>query len=114
RRLEAGLHTHGAPRWKRAMHLLRLLTAARELLRTCTLTRDEGEQRQALLAAKPGEVQWCAVEALTTRLEREADEAVHHTPLPAEPDRRRVENFLVRVRRASALGPDVTRARPPA
>ena len=40
-----------------------------------------------------------------TRLATEAEEALHRTPLPAEPDRRRVEDFLVRVRRASALQP---------
>ncbi|CAL9577083.1 nucleotidyltransferase domain-containing protein [Streptomyces sp. enrichment culture] len=106
RRLEAGVRTHGAPRWKHAMHLLRLLTAARDLLRTGTLTLDLGEEREALLAVRRGEVPWSEVEARMTRLEREAEEAAHRSPLPAEPDHRRVEEFLVRVRRASALGPD--------
>jgi hypothetical protein len=36
------------------------------------------------------------------RLVREAEEAAAHSPLPEEPDRRRVEDFLVRTRRASA------------
>ena len=39
-----------------------------------------------------------------TRLAEEADRGgACGTPLPAEPDRARVEDFLVRTRRASAL-----------
>ncbi|GAB3171607.1 DNA polymerase beta superfamily protein [Streptomyces incanus] len=103
RKLEADVRTHGAPRWKHAMHLLRLLLSARDVLRTGVLTIDVGEHREPLLAVKRGEVPWSEVEARMARLEREAGEALHRTPLPAQPDRRRIEDFLVRVRRASAL-----------
>ncbi|MFC5852334.1 DNA polymerase beta superfamily protein [Streptomyces chlorus] len=103
RKLEADVRVHGAPRWKHAMHLLRLLASARDVLRTGVLTIDVGERREPLLAVKRGEVSWSEVEARMARLEREAGEALHHTPLPAQPDRRRVEDFLVRARRASAL-----------
>ncbi|CAL9606898.1 nucleotidyltransferase domain-containing protein [Streptomyces sp. Tu 3180] len=103
RKLEAHVRAHGAPRWKHAVHLLRLLTSARDLLRTGTLTIDVGDHRGPLLAVKRGEVPWPEVEARMTRLEREAGEAARRTPLPAGPDRRRVEDFLVRTRRASAL-----------
>ncbi|MEU6456261.1 nucleotidyltransferase domain-containing protein [Streptomyces sp. NPDC047065] len=106
RKLDADVRTHGAPRWKHAMHLLRLLESARDLLRTGTLTIDVGDRRESLLAVKRGEVPWPEVEARMTRLADENDEAVQHTPLPAEPDRHRVEDFLVRTRRASALQPD--------
>ncbi|MGJ3559168.1 nucleotidyltransferase domain-containing protein [Streptomyces sp. INA 01156] len=71
-----------APRWKHAMHLLRLLASARDVLRTGTLTIDVGEERSSLLAVKRGEVAWSEVEARMTRLEREAGEAVRHSPLP--------------------------------
>ncbi|CAM5687593.1 nucleotidyltransferase domain-containing protein [Streptomyces griseomycini] len=98
--------TPTAPRWKHAMHLLRLLTSARDLLRTGTLTIDVGDHREPLLAVKRGEVPWSGVEARMTRLEREVEEAARRTPLPPEPDHRRVEDFLVRVRRASALQAD--------
>lgn len=37
-----------------------------------------------------------------TRLTTENDEATTASPLPPEPDRARVEDFLVRTRRASA------------
>ncbi|MGW6910880.1 nucleotidyltransferase domain-containing protein [Streptomyces sp. NPDC054940] len=105
KKLEADIRSHGAPRWKHAMHLLRLLTSARDLLRTGSLTIDVGDEREPLLSVKRGEVPWPEVESRMTRLAREAEECLHHSPLPAEPDRRRVEDFLIRVRRTSALQP---------
>ncbi|MEW2072776.1 nucleotidyltransferase domain-containing protein [Streptomyces sp. NPDC013433] len=106
RKLDADVRAHGAPRWKHAMHLLRLLTSARDLLRTGILTIDVGEDRESLLAVKRGEVSWPEVESRMTRLAEEGSEAARRSPLPEEPDRRRVEDFLVRARRASALQPD--------
>ncbi|MPY48282.1 nucleotidyltransferase domain-containing protein [Streptomyces acidicola] len=103
RKLEADVRKHGAPRWKHAMHLLRLLTSCRDLLRTGELTLDVGELRTPLLAVKHGEVPWSEVQSRMTRLAAEADEAATRSPLPPEPDRARVEDFLVRTRRASAL-----------
>ncbi|MFC8425363.1 DNA polymerase beta superfamily protein [Streptomyces sp. NPDC057236] len=103
RKLEADVRAHGAPRWKHAMHLLRLLISARDLLRTGTLTIDVGEEREPLLAVKRGEVSWSEVESRMTRLAEEGAESARRSPLPEEPDRRRVEDFLVRARRASAL-----------
>ncbi|WP_217141539.1 DNA polymerase beta superfamily protein [Streptomyces sp. AC627_RSS907] len=106
RKLDAAVRAHGAPRWKHAMHLLRLLTSARDLLRTGTLTIDVGDRRESLLAVKRGEVPWPEVVSRMARLAREGEEAVRRSPLPVEPDRRRVEDFLVRVRHASALRTD--------
>ncbi|MEE1835888.1 nucleotidyltransferase domain-containing protein [Streptomyces sp. SP17KL33] len=107
KKLDADVRTHGAPRWKHAMHLLRLLMSCRDLLRTGALTVDVGDQREPLLAVKHGEVAWARVESWMARLATEAEEAMHRSPLPPEPDRARVEDFLVRTRHASAL-----RARP--
>lgn len=103
RKLDADVRTHGAPRWKHAMHLLRLLASAGDLLRTGTLTVDVGDLRERLLEVKRGEVPWPEVESWMTRLAARADEAYATSPLPGEPDVRRVEDFLVRTRRASAL-----------
>jgi len=105
KKLEADIRQHGAPRWKHAMHLLRLLMSCRGLLRTGELTLDVGEQREPLLAVKRGEVPWPDVERRMTRLATETDEAATRSPLPPEPDRARVEDFLVRTRRSSALQP---------
>ncbi|MCX4991934.1 nucleotidyltransferase domain-containing protein [Streptomyces sp. NBC_00638] len=103
KKLDADVRTYGAPRWKHAMHLLRLLMSSRDLLRTGTLTIDVSEQREPLLAVKRGEVPWSEVESWMSRLAAEADEAADHSPLAPEPDHALVEDFLFRVRRASAL-----------
>ncbi|MYY84122.1 MULTISPECIES: nucleotidyltransferase domain-containing protein [unclassified Streptomyces] len=103
KKLDADVRTHGAPRWKHAMHLLRLLTSCRDLLRTGELTVDVGEQREPLLAVKRGELSWPQVESWMNRLAAESQEAATHTPLPPAPDRARIEDFLLRTRRASAL-----------
>ncbi|MFC0600223.1 nucleotidyltransferase domain-containing protein [Streptomyces palmae] len=102
RKLEAEIRTTGSPRWKHAMHLLRLLMTVRDLLRTGELRIDVGDQRESLLAVKRGEVSWPKVEARMTRLAAETEDALRHTPLPPEPDHARVADFLFRVRRASA------------
>ncbi|MFE3491811.1 DNA polymerase beta superfamily protein [Streptomyces sp. NPDC059175] len=102
RKLEADVRQHGAPRWKHAMHLVRLLASSRDLLRTGRLAVDVGGDRDRLLAVKRGEVPWEEVESLMNRLVAEADAAALNTPLPDGPDRARVEDFLVRTRRASA------------
>ncbi len=106
KKLEADVRTQGAPRWKHAMHLLRLLMSCRDLLRSGTLTIDVGDEREPLLAVKRGEVSWPEVESRMNNLAAETEKASHHSPLPEEPDRRRVEDFLLRARRASALQPD--------
>ncbi|MEV5786134.1 nucleotidyltransferase domain-containing protein [Streptomyces sp. NPDC051639] len=106
KKLEADVRRYGAPRWKHAMHLLRLLMSSRDLLRTGALTLDVGEQREPLLAVKRGEVPWSRVEAWMSRLAAETDEADARSPLPAEPDHARVEDFLVGARRASARRAD--------
>ncbi|MGW6745786.1 nucleotidyltransferase domain-containing protein [Streptomyces sp. NPDC055025] len=106
RKLDADVRLHGAPRWKHAMHLLRLLASCRDLLRTGTLSIDVGADREALLAVRRGEVPWPEVERRMTRLTDEADRAAGRSPLPPEPDHARVEDFLIRTRRASALQPD--------
>lgn len=106
KKLEADIRQHGAPRWKHAMHLLRLLASCRDLLRTGSLVTDVGRNREQLLAVKRGEVPWPEVERRMARLVAEADEAGPRSPLPPEPDHARVEAFLIRARRASALQPD--------
>ncbi|MCI3929694.1 nucleotidyltransferase domain-containing protein [Streptomyces sp. AN091965] len=103
KKLDADVRTSGAPRWKHAMHLLRLLASCRDLLRTGELTVDVGDLREPLLAVKRGEVSWPEVESRMARLAAECDAATARTPLPPEPDHRRVEDFLYRARRASAL-----------
>ncbi|GLV86268.1 nucleotidyltransferase [Streptomyces lavendulae subsp. lavendulae] len=101
-KLLADVRLHGAPRWKHAMHLLRLLISCRDLLRTGRLTIDAGPDREGLLAVRRGERTWEEVDAWMTRLTEETDAALTMTPLPAEPDLPRVADYLRRTRRASA------------
>lgn len=101
KKLEADLRTHGAPRWKHAMHLLRLLISCRDLLRTGRLVIEVGEERERLLAVRRGELSWAEVESWLGRLWEENEVAGAGSRLPAEPDVARVEDFLVRVRRAA-------------
>ncbi len=108
-RIEADIRTRGEPRWKHAMHLIRLLISLRDVLRTGRLTVDASEHRDRLLAVKRGERTWPEVRSWMRALMDEADAAAARTPLPADPDRPRVEDFLIRVRRASAAE---ARARP--
>ncbi|MBD0707803.1 MULTISPECIES: DNA polymerase beta superfamily protein [unclassified Streptomyces] len=103
RKLEADLRQYGQPRWKHVMHLLRLLGSCRDLLRSGELRIDVGEERAGLLAVKRGEVSWPEAERRMNRLRDEAERAQDTSPLPESPDRARVEDFLVRARRASAL-----------
>ncbi|MGW7454654.1 nucleotidyltransferase domain-containing protein [Streptomyces sp. NPDC054787] len=101
-KLLADVRVHGAPRWKHAMHLLRLLLSCRDLLRTGRLTIEAAPYRERLLAVRRGELTWEEVDAWMARLQEETEVALATTSLPPEPDRARVEDFLVRVRRASA------------
>ncbi|MFI2762955.1 DNA polymerase beta superfamily protein [Streptomyces echinatus] len=106
KKLDADVRTTGAPRWKHAMHLLRLLMSARDLLSSGELRIDVGEQREPLLAVKRGEVPWVRVEEWMARLAAGTEEALRGSPLPEEPDHTRVADFLYRARRASALQPE--------
>ncbi|WP_431032645.1 nucleotidyltransferase domain-containing protein [Streptomyces sp. P6-2-1] len=104
RKLAADLRGHGAPRWKHAMHLLRLLLTARELLRTGRYVVDMTPYREELLAVRRGETTWESWSGRVERLLSATETTAHRARLPAEPDHARVEDFLVRVRRASASG----------
>ncbi|MGV4984830.1 nucleotidyltransferase domain-containing protein [Streptomyces sp. NRAIS4] len=105
KKLEADVRRTGAPRWKHAMHLLRLLMSARDLMRTGELRIDVGDQREPLLAVKRGEVPWAEVETWMARLGTQTEEALHRTPLPPDPDEPRVADYLFRTRHTSARKP---------
>ncbi|MGR4884457.1 DNA polymerase beta superfamily protein [Streptomyces sp. LARHCF249] len=100
-KLLADVRIHGAPRWKHAMHLLRLLLSCRDLLRTGRLTIDAGPHRERLLAVRRGELTWDEVDAWMSRLTSETESALTTTRLPEDPDHARVADFLLRTRRAS-------------
>jgi len=102
RKLENHLRSHGAIRWKHAMHLIRLLLAGTTLLREGHLPLDAGEHRERLLAIRRGETRWEDVERWRVELHGRLDEALASTCLPDEPDTARVDAFLIRARRWAA------------
>ncbi|MFI7149321.1 DNA polymerase beta superfamily protein [Nonomuraea sp. NPDC050022] len=87
-----------APKWKQAMHLIRLLLSGRHLVRHGEPLIQVGDHRDRLLAIKRGEVAWAEIAAW--RAELTGDLADATGVLPAAPDRASVETYLVAVRRA--------------
>ncbi len=99
KKLEADFRRSGAPKWKHAMHLLRLLLSAQELLGTGRLVIDAGRHRERLLAVRRGESSWDDVERWRHELHAGIDDALARSPLPAVPDVERVDRWLQSVRR---------------
>jgi hypothetical protein len=93
----------GTPRWKQVMHVIRLLTLCDRLLSTGELVLRVGEHRAQLLAVRDGDVPWKDVVKWVEDLRDRTARAVLRSPLPAVPDTAAVEDWLVSVRRRSAL-----------
>lgn len=98
KKLEQDQRNHGAIKWKHAMHLIRLLLAGCEALKTGTLSVRADEHRERLRAIKHGEFAWEEVNAWRLKLHREFDAALVKTKLPERPDYERVNAFLIRAR----------------
>ncbi|GAB1692142.1 nucleotidyltransferase domain-containing protein [Krasilnikovia sp. M28-CT-15] len=98
---QRGIDRAGAPVWRHVMHLIRLLISGGELVRTGSLVLDVGENRDRLLAVKAGQIPWAEVVEWQRRLSTGLLSALDSSPLPDQPDRDRVESWLVSVRRRS-------------
>jgi hypothetical protein len=79
------------------MHMIRLLMSGLHLVRHGEPLVDVGPYRERLLAIKRGEVPWAEVDAWRAALSAEL--AATPSVLPAQPDRARVEEFLISVRK---------------
>ncbi|WP_240196837.1 DNA polymerase beta superfamily protein [Nonomuraea lactucae] len=86
-----------APKWKQAMHMIRLLLSGLHLVRHGEPLVRMDAHRDRLLAVRRGEVPWAEVDAWRTSLS--ADLAGGPGVLPDVPDRERVEGFLMDVRK---------------
>ncbi|MEO3890972.1 nucleotidyltransferase domain-containing protein [Nonomuraea sp. B5E05] len=86
-----------APKWKQAMHMVRLLLSGLHLVRHGEPLVRVGPHRERLLAIRRGALPWTEVDAWRAALVAE----LTATPsvLPARPDRDRVEDFLIGVRK---------------
>jgi predicted nucleotidyltransferase len=101
KRLEADFRASGAPRWKHAMHLVRLLLAGIATLREGQVPVRVDEHRERLLRIKAGDAAWDEVNAWRLALHREFDAAYASTGLPERPDYEWANDFLVRARRSA-------------
>ncbi|MFC0433607.1 DNA polymerase beta superfamily protein [Kutzneria buriramensis] len=102
-RAAAAMASGGTPRWKQVMHVIRLLTQCDRMLTSGELVLRVGEHRSQLLAVKEGDVPWPDVVKWVEDLRDRTARAVLRSPLPAVPDTAAVEDWLVSVRRRSAL-----------
>ncbi|MDQ3576930.1 MAG: nucleotidyltransferase domain-containing protein [Actinomycetota bacterium] len=85
-------------RWKQVMHVIRLLITGRTLLETGTLAIRMDAHRMELLAVRRGEVDLGDCLAWVSRLRSDLAAAASMSALPEEPDRARVEEWLLSVR----------------
>jgi uncharacterized protein len=102
KRLEADFRATGAPRWKHAMHLIRLQISGITTLREGHVpVRVDEAHRARLLAVKAGDAAWDEVNAWRLALHRDFDAAYAATRLPERPDYEWANDFLVRARRSA-------------
>ncbi|MDR8410841.1 nucleotidyltransferase domain-containing protein [Nonomuraea sp. 3-1Str] len=90
-----------APNWKQAMHMIRLLLSGLHLIRHGEPLVRMDAFRDRLLSVRRGEAPWAEVDAWRAALNAEltAELDAGRGVLPAVPDRERVEEFLMDVRR---------------
>ncbi len=100
KKLEADLRLKGEPRWKHAMHLIRLLLSGITVLRQGSVLVRVEEYRDRLLSIKRAEMPWREVNAWRLSLHREFDKAFSESSLPERPDFERANTFLVKARRS--------------
>ncbi|MEV8636779.1 nucleotidyltransferase domain-containing protein [Streptosporangium sp. NPDC051023] len=86
------------PRWKQAMHMIRLLLSGLHLVRHGEPLVRMDDYRDRLLAVRRGETPWAEVQRWREELIARLDGG---DALPAEPDRQRVEEYLVSTRKAA-------------
>lgn len=105
KRIQARRRNQGQVKWKQAMHLIRLLLAGVEALRSETIPIEVGPHRDELLAIKRGELTWEQVESRRLALHAEFEQAFAQTKLPERPDYAAANAFLLQARR-SAVEPE--------
>ena len=101
KKLEQDLRTKGEPRWKHAMHLIRLLISGITVLREGFVMVRVDEYRDRLLTIKRAEMPWSEVNAWRLNLHCEFDQAFTETKLPDRPDYERADAFLIKARRTT-------------
>jgi hypothetical protein len=102
KKMQADLRNRGEVKPKHVMHLIRLLIAGIEVLRSGIVPLRADEHRDRLLAIRRGEMAWVEVEEWRKSLHCEFDVALEKTSLPERPDYERANQFLIKARRFAA------------
>ncbi|MCP2335961.1 nucleotidyltransferase domain-containing protein [Actinomadura rupiterrae] len=98
------MENHGARNPKHVMHMLRLLLSGLHLLEHGEPMVSVGAHRDRLMSVRHGEMPLDEVDAWRRSLSARMDSALSSSPLPAEPDRARIDALLHSVRRRSLSG----------
>lgn len=99
KKLEQDLRTHGAIKWKHAMHLIRLLLQGVTVLQEGHVPVQVTKHRDALLAIKDGNMSWQEVDTWRLELHREFQRAFQNTRLPDTPNYDAANQLLIWARR---------------
>lgn len=97
RKMVRSMERNEQPKWKHAMHLLRLLEVGARALESGALELRT-EHRDALLAVRSGSWSWGRVDAWRQELHTRFETAFATTDLPERPDYATVNDFLVQAR----------------
>jgi hypothetical protein len=102
KKMQADLRNKGEVKPKHVMHLIRLLIAGIEVLRTGIVPLRVEAHREKLLAIRRGELTWNEIEAWRKELHCQFVAALETTRLPERPDYERANAFLIKARRQAA------------
>lgn len=90
---------HGKP--KRAMHMIRRGLLGLSILETGEVSMNMDAHRDRLMAIREGRLNWSDVKRFALELVEHMDHAAHTTSLPDQPDREKVNAFLIAARRSA-------------
>ncbi len=107
RKMEQDMRNGRGVKMKHAMHLLRLLMAARDLVATGTLDiwlPEESPERAFLIEVREERVPWSDLDVRRRELHRQLDDAYATTRLPDQPDYAEANAFLLGARKLQFEG----------
>jgi predicted nucleotidyltransferase len=100
KKLEQDIRNQGAPKWKHAMHLIRLLLSGTAILTEGIVNVQVNKCREQLMAIRRGEIPWEEVNQWRLSIHKEFDAALAKTKLPERPDYAKADAFLLKARRS--------------
>jgi hypothetical protein len=102
KKMQTDLRNRGEVKPKHLMHLIRLLIAGIEVLRTGIVPLRVDEHREKLLAIRRGGLAFDEVDQWRRSLHQQFDAAFAESSLPERPDYEWANAFLIKARRSAA------------